>query len=58
MDSSSSYHTCISVDITKISPPMDNQVFSSCSSMIPTQKRVEFVDNNNATKAYCNVSFE
>ncbi|XP_073815256.1 serine/threonine-protein kinase greatwall isoform X2 [Musca autumnalis] len=53
MDSSSSYHTCVSVDITKISPPIDNQVYSSCSSMV-TQKRVEFADNNNASKAYCN----
>lgn len=47
MDSSSSYHTCVSVDITKISPPLENQ---------PVQKRVEFADNNNASKMFCNVS--
>uniref|UniRef100_A0A1I8PKL6 Serine/threonine-protein kinase greatwall n=1 Tax=Stomoxys calcitrans TaxID=35570 RepID=A0A1I8PKL6_STOCA len=55
IDSSSSYHTCASVDITKFSPPLERDEYVSASNIpAPTQKHVEFADNNNASRAYCN----
>ncbi|KAM7360555.1 serine/threonine-protein kinase greatwall isoform 2-T2 [Cochliomyia hominivorax] len=54
MDSSSSYHTCASVDVSKLSPPLDPAV---CNNKVLTQRRVEFAENNNVAvdaKNYCN----
>lgn len=54
MDSSSSYHTCASVDVSKLSPPLE----AGMGNNIPVSQRkhVEFVDNNNFAKIHCNVS--
>ncbi|XP_065371530.1 serine/threonine-protein kinase greatwall isoform X3 [Calliphora vicina] len=54
MDSSSSYHTCASVDVSKQSPPLDPAL---CNNKVLTQRRVEFAENNNIAidvKNYCN----
>lgn len=58
MDSSSSYHTCASVDVSKLSPPLDPALCSNNNKVL-TQRRVEFAENNNVAidaKSYCNVS--
>lgn len=56
MDSSSSYHTCASVDVSKLSPPLDP---SLCNTKIVTKVHVEYAENNNIAtdaKSNCNVS--
>lgn len=61
MDSSSSYHTCASVDVSKLSPAMFDSVLAMANSNALTQRRVEFAENNyvsQETKTYCNVSYK
>lgn len=61
MDSSASYHTCTSADICYNNTPpnttdKNGSEEDSEDSTTLGKKRVDFSDNNNETKATCNVS--